>query len=188
MRNERNSGCGYPAVARVKTRWHDTEELPALPDGSTTPATLALTCAGIAFTNHPYEHDPSADSFGREAAAALGVDAERVFKTLLTDAGGELVVGIVPVTSRLDLKALAAAVGAKRATMADPAVAERRTGYVVGGISPIGQKIAHATVVDETAELYDTIYVSGGRRGFDIELSPADLVAMTDAIVADIAR
>lgn len=157
-------------------------------DGPTTPATVALTRAGIAFIAHPYEHDPSADSFGREAATALGVDAERVFKTLLADAGGALVVGIVPVTSRLDLKALAGAVGAKRATMADPAVAERRTGYVLGGISPIGQRIAHPTVVDETAELHDTVYVSGGRRGFDVELSPADLITITGATVADIAR
>lgn len=157
-------------------------------DGPTTPATLALARAGVAFTAHPYAHDPSADSFGLEAAAALGVEPERVFKTLLADAAGVLVVGIVPVTSRLDLKALAAAVGAKRATMADPVVAERRTGYVVGGISPIGQKLAHPTVLDETAELYDTIYVSGGRRGFDIELTPGDLVRMTEAIVADIAR
>lgn len=157
-------------------------------DGPTTPATIALARAGVVFTAHPYAHDPSADSFGMEAAAALGVDAERVFKTLLADAGGELVVGVVPVISRLDLKALAAAVGAKRAVMADPAVAERRTGYVVGGISPIGQKTAHRTVVDETVELFDTVFVSGGRRGFDIELSPDDLVRLTGAIVADIAR
>lgn len=157
-------------------------------DGPTTPATIALARAGVVFTAHPYAHDPSADSFGMEAAAALGVDAERVFKTLLADAGGELVVGVVPVISRLDLKALAAAVGAKRAVMADPAIAERRTGYVVGGISPIGQKTAHRTVVDETVELFDTVFVSGGRRGFDIELSPDDLVRLTGAIVADIAR
>lgn len=157
-------------------------------DGPTTPATRALTRAGVPFTPRPYAHDPSAGSFGLEAAAALGVEPERVFKTLLADVGGELVVGIVPVTSRLDLKAVAAAVGAKRATMADPAVAERRTGYVVGGISPFGQKLAHRTVVDETAELYDTIYVSGGRRGFDIELSPGDLIRVTSATVADIAR
>lgn len=156
--------------------------------GPTTPATTALARAGIAFTGHPYAHDPSTTNFGLEAAEALGVEAERVFKTLLAEVDGDLVVGVVPVTTRLNLKALAAAVGAKRAVLADPAIAERRTGYVVGGISPIGQKMQHRTVLDETAELYDTIYVSGGRRGFDIELATADLVRATGAIVADIAR
>jgi Cys-tRNA(Pro)/Cys-tRNA(Cys) deacylase len=111
-----------------------------------------------------------------------------VFKTLLADVDGRLVVGIVPVTGKLDLKALAAAVGGKKATMADPALAERRTGYVVGGISPIGQKTQHETVLDETAELWDTVFVSGGRRGLDLELAPADLIRATDAVVADIAR
>lgn len=156
--------------------------------GPATPATTALTRAGITFTAHPYDHDPSADSFGIEAAEALGVEAERVFKTLLADVDGTLVVGIVPVTTRLNLKALAAAVDGKRAVMANAATAERRTGYVVGGISPIGQKMQHRTVLDETAELFDTIFVSGGRRGFDIELSTADLVRVTGATVADIAR
>jgi Cys-tRNA(Pro)/Cys-tRNA(Cys) deacylase len=97
-------------------------------------------------------------------------------------------VGIVPVTGKLDLKALAAAVGGKKAEMADPKLAERRTGYVVGGISPIGQKNAHPTVLDETAELYDTIFVSGGRRGLDIEIAPADLVRATGAVIAAIGR
>lgn len=157
-------------------------------DGPTTPATIALDEAGIVWTGRPYEHDPDAESFGLEAAAALGVEPERVFKTLLADVDGELVVGIVPVTSMLDLKALAAAVGGKRATLATPAVAERRTGYVIGGISPIGQKRSHPTVLDETAELYDTILVSGGRRGFDIELPPADLARLTAATIDDIAR
>jgi len=126
--------------------------------------------------------------FGREAADALGVEPDRVFKTLLADVDGRLVVGIVPVTGKLDLKALAAAVGGKKAVMADPAVAERKTGYVVGGISPIGQKTAHPTVLDETAELWDTVFVSGGRRGLDLELAPADLVRATGATLADIAR
>jgi Cys-tRNA(Pro)/Cys-tRNA(Cys) deacylase len=157
-------------------------------NGPTTPATLALDEAGIAFRGHPYPHDPAAESFGLEAADVLGVEAERVFKTLLADVDGDLVVGIVPVTSRLHLKGLAAAVGGKRAAMADPTIAERRTGYVVGGISPIGQKRQHTTVLDETAELFDTVYVSGGRRGFDIELAPADLIRVTGAVVADIAR
>jgi Cys-tRNA(Pro)/Cys-tRNA(Cys) deacylase len=153
-----------------------------------TPATVALTAMGIEFAVHPYEHDPSAPSYGLEAAEALGVEPERVFKTLLADTDEGIVVGVVPVTGMLDLKALAAAVGAKRASMADPAVAERRTGYVVGGISPIGQKTAHVTVVDETAQLFDTVFVSGGKRGLDLELSPADLLGATDAIFAPIAK
>jgi Cys-tRNA(Pro)/Cys-tRNA(Cys) deacylase len=154
---------------------------------SGTPATVALRAAGIPFTEHAYTHDPATTNFGLEAASALGLDPDRVFKTLLADVDGRLVVGIVPVTGKLDLKHLAAAVGGKRAAMADPAVAERRTGYVVGGISPVGQKTAHPTVVDETAELWDTVFVSGGRRGLDIELAPADLVRITAAVVADIA-
>jgi len=153
-----------------------------------TPATVALTAAGIPFTAHPYEHDPAAPSFGLEAAEALGVEPDRVFKTLLADTDLGLVVGVVPVTGMLDLKALAAAVGAKRATMADPAVAERRTGYVVGGISPIGQKTHHTTVVDETAQLFHTVFVSGGKRGFDVELSPDDLLRATDGTFGAIAK
>jgi len=153
-----------------------------------TPATAALTAAGIPFTEHAYAHAPASRDFGMEAATALGLDPDRVFKTLLADVDGRLVVGIVPVTGMLDLKALAAAVGGKKAAMADPALAERRTGYVVGGISPIGQKTRHETVLDETAELWDVVYVSGGRRGFDLGLAPADLVRATDAVVADIAR
>lgn len=158
---------------------------------SGTPATSALAAAGIPFTEHTYSHDPGAASFGLEAAEALArslaVEPERVFKTLLAEVDGRLVVGIVPVTSKLDLKALAAAVGGKRAAMADPALAERRTGYVVGGISPIGQKSPHQTVLDETAELWDTVFVSGGRRGLDLELAPADLVRVTAAAVSAIA-
>lgn len=111
-----------------------------------------------------------------------------MFKTLLAEVDGRLVVGIVPVTGKLDLKALAAAVGGKKAAMADAALAERRTGYIVGGISPIGQKTPHPTVLDETAELWDTVFVSGGRRGLDLELTPADLIRATGAVVADIAR
>ncbi|MEQ1736107.1 MAG: Cys-tRNA(Pro) deacylase [Rhodoglobus sp.] len=153
-----------------------------------TPATVALTAAGIEFTAHSYAHDPANTNYGLEAATALGLDPDRVFKTLLADVDGSLVVGIVPVTGKLDLKTLAAAVGGKRAEMADPKLAERRTGYVRGGISPIGQKNAHQTVLHETAELYDTVFVSGGRRGLDLELSPGDLVRVTGAIVADIAR
>lgn len=153
-----------------------------------TPATAALTSAGIPFTEHAYAHYPANRDFGMEAATALGLDPDQVFKTLLVDVDGRLVVGIVPVTGKLDLKALAAAVGGKRAAMADPTLAERRTGYVVGGISPIGQKTRHETVLDETAELWDVVYVSGGRRGFDLGLAPADLIRATGAVVADIAR
>ncbi|MFC5503617.1 Cys-tRNA(Pro) deacylase [Lysinimonas soli] len=154
---------------------------------SGTPATVALVAAGIPFVEHAYAHDPTAISFGLEAAQALGVEPDRVFKTLLAEVDGRLVVGVVPVTGKLDLKGLAAAVAGKRAVMADPAVAERRTGYVVGGISPIGQKTRHPTVLDETVELWDTVFVSGGRRGFDIELAPADLVRATEATIAAIA-
>ncbi|MCU1558726.1 MAG: ybaK [Microbacteriaceae bacterium] len=153
-----------------------------------TPATVALTAMSIRFVPHEYTHDDAVSSFGLEAAEALGVEPDRVFKTLLAEADGALVVGVVPVTGTLDLKALAAAVGAKKAVMADAAVAERKTGYVVGGISPIGQKTPLTTVLDETAELFDTIFVSGGRRGFDIELSPTDLVAATSAVLAGIGR
>lgn len=156
--------------------------------GPGTPATVAVRAAGIPFTAHTYVHDPATANYGLEAAAALGVDADRVFKTLLADADGRLVVGIVPVTGMLDLKNLAVAVGAKRAVMADPAVAERKTGYVVGGISPIGQKVALPTVLDETAILWPTIFVSGGRRGFDLELTPDDLLQITKGQMADIAR
>ena len=153
-----------------------------------TPATVALTAASIPFTPHAYQHDAANTNFGLEAASALGLDPEQVFKTLLADVDGALVVAIVPVTGKLDLKALAAAVAGKKAEMADPKLAERKTGYVVGGISPIGQKTRHATVLDETAELFDTIYVSGGKRGFDIELAPADLLAITGGQIAAIAR
>ncbi|PPF49488.1 Cys-tRNA(Pro) deacylase, partial [Rathayibacter rathayi] len=142
--------------------------------GPGTPATVALSAAGIRFTPREYRHDPVTTGYGLEAATALGVEPERVFKTLVVDVDGEFVVGVVPVTGSLGLKELAAAVGGKRAAMADPALAQRRTGYVLGGISPLGQKAPHRTVIDETAQLYDTVLVSGGQRGFDIELAPAD--------------
>jgi Cys-tRNA(Pro)/Cys-tRNA(Cys) deacylase len=147
-----------------------------------TPATVALTSAGIPFAEHAYAHDPANRNFGQEAADVLDVDPEQVFKTLMVDVDGRLVVAIVPVTGKLDLGALAAAVHGKRAVMADQSVAERRTGYLVGGISPLGQKTRHDTVLDET------VFVSGGRRGFDIELAPSDLIAATSATVAAIAR
>lgn len=153
-----------------------------------TPATVALRAAGVTFTAHEYVHDPANTNFGLEAATLLGLDPEQVFETLLADLDGALVVAIVPVGGKLDLKALATALGGKKAVMADPALAERKTGYIVGGISPIGQKTAHPTVLDETAELFDTIFVSGGRRGFDLELAPADLLAITNGVIAAIGR
>jgi Cys-tRNA(Pro)/Cys-tRNA(Cys) deacylase len=158
------------------------------PDGPSTPATVALDRAGVAYTRHPYEHDPSAGSYGLEAAAALGVDPAQVLKTLLVDTAQGLAVGVVPVDGQLDLKAVAAALGTKSVAMADPASAERSTGYVVGGISPIGQKRALPTVLDDTAYGFDIVYVSGGRRGFDIGLSPADLATVTRAVRARIGR
>ena len=153
-----------------------------------TPATVALTQAGVAFTLHEYAHDPRAASYGLEAAEALDVDPARVFKTLLASLDGSLVVGIVPVTGQLDLKALARALGGSKAVMAEVAAAERATGYVAGGISPVGQKRALRTVVDETAAAYDVVYVSAGRRGLDLGIAPADLVAATGAITADVSR
>jgi len=156
--------------------------------GGGTPATVALTRAGVAFQAHAYDHDPRATSYGLEAAEALGVEPARVFKTLLANVDGRLVVGVVPVTGQLDLKALASAVGGKKAEMADPVVAERTTGYVVGGISPIGQKRALPTVVDASALTQGTVLVSGGRRGLDLEMTPADLVRITGAITAQIGR
>ncbi|WP_344836321.1 Cys-tRNA(Pro) deacylase [Actinocorallia longicatena] len=158
-----------------------------------TPATVAATKAGIGFTLHAYEADPSAESYGEAAADALGVARERLFKTLLAEVDGRLSVGVVPVSGTLNLKALAAALGGKKAVMADPQAAERATGYVVGGISPLGQKRRLPTVVDASAfgsggEGAGTVYVSAGRRGLQIELSPADLVALTGAKVADIGR
>ena len=157
-----------------------------------TPATVALARAGVAHTVHVYEHDPRAHAeglaYGLEAAAALGADPDTVFKTLVTDVDGSLTVAVVPVTATLDLKALATAVGGKRASMADPATAQRATGYVVGGISPLGQRRALPTVVDSSALEADAVLVSAGRRGMDVELSGADLVRLTGARTAAIAR
>lgn len=153
-----------------------------------TPATVALTRAGIPFTARPYDHDPRAASYGLEAAAALGVEPERVFKTLMATVDGALTVAVVPVAGQLDLKALARELGGRSATMADPAAAARATGYVIGGISPVGQRRAHPTVVDASALDHATVLVSGGRRGLDVELAPADLVAVTGAVTASIAR
>lgn len=157
------------------------------PSGGT-PASLALARAGIAFTLHPYDHDPRATSYGAEAAEVLGLDPRRVLKTLMVSVDGRLVVAVVPVSGRLDLKALARAAGGSKAVMAEVAAAERATGYVAGGISPLGQKRPHPTVIDESALDHPTVYVSAGRRGLDLELAPADLVATTKAITAPIGR
>jgi Cys-tRNA(Pro)/Cys-tRNA(Cys) deacylase len=154
-----------------------------------TPAVQAARRAGIPFTLHEYRHDPRAPSYGLEAATALGVEPARVFKTLVAapEAQG-LWVAVVSVARLLDLKALAQAAGAKRAGMADPKAAERATGYVVGGISPLGQRQRLATVVDASALEFGTIFVSAGRRGLEIELAPGDLVTLCNAVVAPIGR
>ncbi|MFJ6454059.1 Cys-tRNA(Pro) deacylase [Paenarthrobacter sp. NPDC091669] len=151
-----------------------------------TPATAALAAAGVPFVLHPYAHDPAAASYGMEAAEVLGIEPERVFKTLVVEVEGRLAVAVVPVSGNLDLKSIAAALGAKKAAMADPQAAERRTGYVLGGISPLGQRQPSPTVLDESALGFDAILVSGGRRGLDIELAPADLIRLTKAAVAAI--
>ncbi len=154
-----------------------------------TPATAALTKAGVGFTLHPYTHVDGQRHFGDEATAALGLDPERVFKTLVVELagrGGTLAVAVVPVARQLDLKAFAEALGAKKAAMADAAAAQRSSGYVLGGISPLGQRTALATVVDATALAFPTVFVSAGRRGLQVELAPADLVAVTGAQVAAI--
>lgn len=153
-----------------------------------TPATVALTEAGTAFTVHAYDHDPAAPSYGEEAAEAMGVSPDRVFKTLVAEVDGELTVAVVPVAGSLDLKALAAAVGGKRATMADPTAAERTTGYVRGGISPLGQRRRLRTVLDASARSHATICVSAGRRGLEVELAAEDLAGLTGAVFAEIGR
>lgn len=153
-----------------------------------TPATVALTAAGAEFTVHSYDHDPSHPSYGEEAAEAMGVSPDRVFKTLVAEVDGELTVAVVPVAGSLDLKALAAAVSGKRAVMADPAAAERTTGYVRGGISPLGQRKKLRTVLDDSASAHATVCVSAGRRGLEVELAPGDLAELTGAVLAPIGR
>ena len=154
-----------------------------------TPAINAVKGARVAHRVHEYEHDPRADSYGLEAAEALGQDPSQVFKTLLADLDGrKTVVAILPVEYRLDLKALAAAGGAKKAAMTDPEVAERLTGYVVGGISPLGQKRRLDTYIDRSAEGFDVIFVSAGKRGLELELAPADLALLTTSQFAAIRR
>ncbi|GIH68260.1 Cys-tRNA(Pro) deacylase [Sphaerimonospora thailandensis] len=156
--------------------------------GQGTPATVALTKAGADFTLHTYEHDPNAQAYGEEAADALGLPYERIFKTLVAETERGMAVAVVPVAGKLDLKAFASALHGKRATMAEAAKVERTTGYVVGGISPLGQRKQLPTVVDESALGFETIYFSAGRRGLQIETTPATLVELTGAFVASISR
>jgi len=153
---------------------------------------VALTRAGVTFRLESYDHDPRAASYGMEAAEALlaerSIEPAQVFKTLVATVDGRLAVGVVPVEALLDLKALARALGASRAAMADVTDAERATGYVAGGISPFGQKRALPTVVDESALTHETVYVSAGRRGLDVAVAPADLVSVTGATTSAISR
>jgi Cys-tRNA(Pro)/Cys-tRNA(Cys) deacylase len=151
--------------------------------GRETPATRAARAAGITYTLHEYDHDPRAASFAGEAAEALGLDPRRVLKTLVVTVGDELAVAIVPAADQLDLKAVG-----KRAAMADTARAEKVTGYVAGGISPLGQRKRLPTFLDASAREHATVFVSAGRRGLEIELAPGDLVAMTGADVRPLAR
>jgi len=156
-------------------------------DSAGTPATVALSKASIDYRLHPYAHHADATGYGEEAAEQLGVDPHQIFKTLVADVGGQLVVAVVPVAQHLDLKALARARGAKKAELADLQVATRSSGYVLGGISPIGQRTKLPTVIDSSARNFPMIFVSAGRRGLQVELSPADLIAVTDAQVQPIA-
>ena len=152
-----------------------------------TPAITALVRGKVAHTLHPYHHDPASTAFGDEVVAALGWDPQRVFKTLVASVDGELVVGLVPVSAQLDLKALASAAGGKKAQMAKVADAQRSSGYVAGGISPLGQRRALQTVIDSSAQKYASILVSAGRRGLQVELAPVDLINQCRATVAPIA-
>ena len=153
-----------------------------------TPALRVLAESGVAHEVLAYKHDPRAAEYGKEAAEALGVDPARVLKTLVAVVDGTLTVAVVPVAGRLDLKALATAVGGRRADLAEAAAAERATGYVVGGISPLGQRTRLRTVVDAAALDHPSVLVSAGRRGLDVALAPADLVALTGAVVAPVGR
>jgi Cys-tRNA(Pro)/Cys-tRNA(Cys) deacylase len=158
---------------------------------SGTPATTAAAKAKISYTLHSYAagaHAEGPKPYGEAAADALGVPYERLFKTLLAEVDGDLTVAVVPVAADLDLKALAAAAGGKRAKLAEPRTAERVTGYVIGGISPLGQRRRLPTIVDATASGFATIFVSAGRRGLQIELAPADLIRLTAARPASIAK
>ena len=152
-----------------------------------TPATALLTRQKVSHRLHTYQVDADTPNYGAVVAQALGVTPERVFKTLVAEVDGALTVAVVPVTGEVDLKALAAAAGGKRATMADRTIAEKTTGYVRGGISPLGQRKRLPTVVDASATAFPTVYVSAGRRSLQVELDPADLIRLTSAVVSPIA-
>jgi Cys-tRNA(Pro)/Cys-tRNA(Cys) deacylase len=154
--------------------------------GQGTPATALLAKRKVPYTLHSYDHDPRHESYGLEAAEALGIEPARVFKTLVADVDGQLAVGVVPVTGQLDLKALAAALKGKKARMAELAAAERATGYVAGGISPLGQKKRLPVVIDASAQAFETVFCSAGRRGLEVELTPTALAELTGAVVAPI--
>lgn len=155
--------------------------------GKGTPATALLVKQKVAHQVHEYAHDSRAASYGTEASELLGLPAERVFKTLVAEVDGQLTVGVVPVVGQLDLKALAAASGGKKARMAEVSAAERATGYVAGGISPLGHRKRLPVVIDSSATGFDTIFCSAGRRGLEIEVAPADLIKLAQATVAAIA-
>lgn len=154
----------------------------------TTPATLALTKASIPFTLAHYDYDPNAERVGLQAAEAMGVSAAEVFKTLMVELDGKPACAIIPSDEELNMKKLAAALGGKSAQMMKPADAERLTGYKVGGISPLGQRKAVPTALDELATLYDEIFLNGGQRGLQIRIRPADLVTALNCVVADLVR
>ncbi len=154
-----------------------------------TPAVVAAQQAGLSISLHEYDHDPAAESYGEEAAEKLGVDVDAVFKTLVVQTVSQkLVVAVIPVMHSLNLKRVASAAGEKKAEMADKALVQRTTGYVLGGVSPLGQRKALTTVIDSLAKQHAQIYVSGGRRGLDIAISPADLASATKASFADLVR
>ncbi|MEP6851945.1 MAG: Cys-tRNA(Pro) deacylase [bacterium] len=153
-----------------------------------TPATTALDRLGIPYSLHPYRHDPRGDGYGAEAARALEVDEAQLFKTLIASVDAQLVCAVVPVSRQLDLKALARAVSGRRAVMAEPSAAQRATGYVLGGISPLGQRTRLPVVLDDSATGFDAVYVSAGQRGLQLRLAPEDLKRASAAVLAPLAR
>ena len=153
-----------------------------------TPAMRALSEAGIAFTPVEYTHHDASTDFGAEAARETGIDPDRIYKTLIVSVGERLAVGVVPVSGRLDLKRIAGALGGKKAEMADPRAAERSSGYVLGGVSPLGQRTPLPSVIDASARRWDVMYVSGGKRGLQLGLAPDDLARATGALFAEIAH